>query len=293
MPNSPLPTHWKTNPVGQVDRYRKAANRLKRPIKDATTWLIERFNQIPYNTIEVNSAVGGYVVNTTNYEYLIDIPELEAIVAELMLRLGEIDEDEFWDAVLLAYQEGTASQVAAMTAMTPAYTRTLAEVLTSNPWLRRVALIEGRVFELMEGFEGDVGRDLSRVLRTAVQEGVNPREVAKTIRQRYGVSANRADRIARTEITTAYRRARLDEAVDAEERLEIHTREMHLSALLPTTRAHHAARHGKLYTAQECRNWWATGANSINCRCSTVSVLTDEDGNPLDDGVIKRARAMK
>lgn len=41
----------------------------------------------------------------------------------------------------------------------------------------------------------------------------------------------------------------------------------HLSALLPTTRPHHAARHGKIYTVQDQRNWWADGANRINCYC--------------------------
>ena len=41
----------------------------------------------------------------------------------------------------------------------------------------------------------------------------------------------------------------------------------HLSALLPTTRAHHASRHKRIYTVQQQREWWSKGANRINCYC--------------------------
>lgn len=47
----------------------------------------------------------------------------------------------------------------------------------------------------------------------------------------------------------------------------------HRSALLPTTRATHAARHRKIYTVKQQNDWWATGANRINCYCSVRPVL--------------------
>ena len=47
----------------------------------------------------------------------------------------------------------------------------------------------------------------------------------------------------------------------------------HRSALLPTTRPHHAARHRKIYTVDQQRQWWATGANRINCYCSVKPIL--------------------
>ena len=47
----------------------------------------------------------------------------------------------------------------------------------------------------------------------------------------------------------------------------------HRSALLPTTRPHHASRHRKIYTVDQQRQWWATGANRINCYCSVRPIL--------------------
>lgn len=41
----------------------------------------------------------------------------------------------------------------------------------------------------------------------------------------------------------------------------------HKSALLPTTRPHHAARHNNVYTVTQQRNWWASGSNRYNCYC--------------------------
>jgi len=66
--------------------------------------------------------------------------------------------------------------------------------------------------------------------------------------------------------------------------------EMHYSALSPTTRLTHAQRHGNLYTVEQQRSWWAQGANSINCKCSTISVLVDDAGKPLVPAIIERAR---
>ena len=68
---------------------------------------------------------------------------------------------------------------------------------------------------------------------------------------------------------------------------------VHMSALAPTTRADHAARHGNLYTPQEAREWWARDANSINCRCSVTEVLVNEDGQPTTPELVERIRSIK
>lgn len=47
----------------------------------------------------------------------------------------------------------------------------------------------------------------------------------------------------------------------------------HKSALTATTRSSHAARHGKIYTVDQQRRWWASGANAINCLCSVDAVV--------------------
>ncbi len=105
-----------------------------------------------------------------------------------------------------------------------------------------------------------------------------------------GIEQGRANRIARTEITTALRRARWDEHDSASDDLGLNVMLLHLSALSPTTRQTHALRHGKLYTSEEVRDWYSINGNAINCKCSQVTVLVDEKGVPLNSSVIDIAK---
>jgi len=57
----------------------------------------------------------------------------------------------------------------------------------------------------------------------------------------------------------------MDEAEQTTADLGFRVMMLHLSALSPTTRASHAARHGKLYTVQDVRIWYTQNANPINC----------------------------
>lgn len=287
-----LPSHWRTNPVGQVRRYRAATQAINRHNRRVLQWLIERIGQIPTDRIEVNALHH----NAARYEYLLSTGELDAIINELRRRLGEMPSEALVSRAVQAYEAGTGDAVTNLQGITAGqaqtYTTTVAEVLASDPWQRRVALMRSRIFELMEGFEGELGSDLARTLSQAVQDGENPMRLVRKLRERYGVSRSRAERIARTEITQAYRRARLDEAQDAQTRLGIQTKMLHLSALSETSRSDHMARHGNLYTPQEVREWYAEGANAINCKCSQVEVLVDEDGKPLSDGLVNRVKSQ-
>ena len=65
---------------------------------------------------------------------------------------------------------------------------------------------------------------------------------------------------------------------------------MHMSALSPSTRATHAARHARLYTSDEVRDWYSRDGNSINCKCGQVEVLVDDEGNPVVPAIVERVR---
>ncbi|HGN2032664.1 TPA: phage minor head protein, partial [Proteus mirabilis] len=121
----------------------------------------------------------------------------------------------------------------------------------SEPYQLRMALVRARVFEEMKGLSGQVKADMARILTDGIARGLNPREVARNLTNQAGIETRRANRIARTEIPSALRRARLDEADEAKKILNLETREIHISALSPTTRANHAARHGKMFTSDE------------------------------------------
>ena len=63
---------------------------------------------------------------------------------------------------------------------------------------------------------------------------------------------------------------------------------MHFSALSPTTREDHAARHGEVYTVDEVAEWYSVDANGINCKCTQVEVLLDENGDVIQDKLQQR-----
>ncbi len=282
MPKYPTLPRNTENPVGHARLQQQTVSRLKRGLRDVRRWVLERFNEIPKREITINAQVPGYVVNETRYEYLISVEELQLIVDDIRRRLGiEVPPDYMAAQTVLAYEAGTGTAVAQLAALTDDYTREITQVLASEPWQRRVALIRSRVFEQMDSFNGDTATELGRVLSQGVEDGLNPRTVAKDIRARFKVSESRAERIARTEVTSALRRAARDENQDAQERLGIRTAMLWYSALLPSTRQSHASKHGRTFSAQEVAEFYSQGGESINCRCSQQSVLLDESGQPI------------
>src|SRR5690606_24519732 len=153
--------------------------------------------------------------------------------------------------------------------------------------------LRARQFELMEGFTGDVVKSVAIKLSDGMAQGLNPREVARTLAAEVRGQQYRANRIARTGIGNALRQARMAESGQAARDRGVRTLEMHLSALPPSSRATPIARHGRLCTTQGQRAWWSEGANSIQCKCGTVAVLVDDDGNPVTPGVVTRALQVK
>lgn len=278
---APLIPRSKTNPAGQTRGIAKATGAINKHLSSVQKWLLERFNDIPVTRTQLNARYAQYNIENVTYEYLISIPEIQSIVDELMLQMSETPADDLVEQVTLSYEAGTATEVANLAAISDDYTREITQVLVSDPYLRRVALVQARVFEKMEGFEGERGRDLAQVLRQGIENGENPLDVAERIRQRFGVAKSRAENIARTEITGAQRRAIWDEDEDANKRLGIRTGLLHFSALSPTTRKTHADRHGKIFTQEQTRAFYSKDGNSNQCKCSQRSVLLDEDGNPL------------
>jgi len=287
--NNPIVPRSVTNPVGGQDRVRRVTNVLREALGGVQDWLINRFEQIPVERMLVNSLY----VNKYRYEYQISVVQLEMLVNDLLVELGLLPNDYVVREVVGAYEQGTGLAVENLANISDDYTRTITQVLMSDPWQRRAALVGSRVFEEMKGFEGDTGRDLARVLRQAVQDGLNPRDVVDTIKERFGVSESRAKRIATTEISGALRRGRWDEAQDAESRLGIRVRMLWVSALRPTTRLWHASRHGQLYTIQEVREFYAVNANSIACYCTQIETLVDKDGKPVVTRAIDRLLKQK
>lgn len=294
MAEQPLLPRSRMNPVGQTRLYRKTIKRVKKRLSKVRDWLLRELESIPVREVEVNVSLDpDIVVNSRIYEYLINPDELDRVTDQILEEIGEMPARTMTEAAASAYEIGTGMAVENLRRISDDYNRDLVQVMGSDPYRRRAALIRSRVFEEMVGFTGDTRTELARVLREGIENGFNPREVAKHIRRRTGVSKTRAERIARTEIGQAQRRARLDEAQDAQQSLGLQTKMLWLSALSPTTRDTHARRHGKLYTAQEVREFYSRDANAINCKCAQTEVLVDDEGNPRTPGVVDRVKAYK
>lgn len=193
---------------------------------------------------------------------------LDTLVDSELLEGGQNQLWFFENYVQPAYERGTAQQYMNLSRQSPTYSavrESLAALVRSEPYQRRLLLVRAREFEEMKGLSGQVKADMSRVLTDGLARGLGPRDVAANLTQQIGIEEPRAHRIARTEIPTALRRARMDEADEAREEMGLRTKEMHISALSTTTRVTHAQRHGKLFTTDQQREWWSQAANSINC----------------------------
>jgi len=276
MPGQPLIPRSRTNPIGQTARMARAKKATNKRLRRIEKQLLRELERIP---VEVQN---GRLLTNQFYEYLISLDALRAIINVLTQNLQDVGQDVLAEQVRQAYIEGTGKAVENLSRISDDYTRTITQVLSSRPWLRRAALAASRVFELMDGFSGDMAADLSRILFQAVQDGVSPRVVAKDIRDRFAISRRRAELIARTEITMSLRRGRYDEARDAEDKFGIRVALIHYSALIPgRTRQTHARRHGRIVTIEEQTEWYSRDGNFANCLCSSTEVTLDERGNPI------------
>jgi SPP1 gp7 family putative phage head morphogenesis protein len=130
--------------------------------------------------------------------------------------------------------------------------------------------------------------DLTNIITDAVARGVNPRETASVISKRLDVSMSKAKTIAQTEQVGALRQAQWNETDWAADRLGLNTGLLWLSALKPTTRSWHASRHGKVYTTEQVRDFYAENGNRYNCYCSQIPVLLNDDGSIFNQGLAEK-----
>ncbi|MEY0006128.1 MULTISPECIES: phage minor head protein [Providencia] len=282
----------KADPTAVDKLERGAMKAFAKRIKKVSQGYIQLLNRIPSEPV-VNKK---YQFDLDPNYLSIILRDGELMVDEVLLQGGEFNNFFFNEYVSTAYERGTAQEYANLAQQSTAYAATqqsVATILLSEPYQLRMALVRARVFEEMKGLSAQVKADMARILTDGIARGLNPREVARNLNEQSGIEIRRANRVARTEITTALRRARMDEADEASEVLNLETRQVHISALSPTTRLNHASRHGKIFTTDEQRDWWARDGNSINCKCSTVTILTDKEGRPYNDTLLNKLKEEK
>ena len=296
MPGQPILPSNMESPTGQDSRERKFMRDFDRRVEAVGKEVLRILGEQNYTVVTLNAMQN----NATSYQFELDQAillginsEIERIAALILLEGGE---QELWSMrayIEPSFVQGTAVQAANLTVQSELYALnrpSLDAILFSEPYRKRIGLLRAREFELMKGFTAQAKTDLAGALTRGMIAGLNPRVIAKDIQASVGVNKSRSERIARTETGNAFRQARMDEAESARIDLGIRTMELHLSALSPSTRPNHRARHATLHSVADQRAWWAISGQSINCKCSTVSVLVNEKNEPLSPAIIERAK---
>lgn len=229
-------------------------------------------------------------VNAGEYEYTIDgaamaglFQQIQVILDQWLLEGGP---SHIWAGNYVAeeYERGTHMAYTSLAKQSEEYAQQtiLTQLLFSPEYQRRIGIAYSQVYSDWKSVSDKARGELANVLSDAVARGVNPRETAKIISQRLDVSMSGAFNIAQTEQVGAYRQAIWDENDDVQQRLGLRTKLLWLSALKSTTRAWHASRHGKTYTTDEVKAFYAKDGNKYHCYCSQVPTLIDMYGDPLN-----------
>ncbi len=289
-----IPTRLEKDPTGQAGNRLRAKVDISKRVERLREPVLAILDSFPIESITVNKTQYTYDVNPQRIAGLFD--ELQALFYQA-LELDGFNRGWFLNQYLgKAWQEGTTQAFTRLKLAAESAAPNVAEVmhldsvLTSPEYARRFEIIAARAFESMKGFSNQAANDLGRILGEGVALGQSPRTIARDIRKTFDqVQGYRALRIARTEVNNSFKEARYEESKDVRDRLGLEIKTMHISALVENTRPSHAARHGKIYTLEDEREWQNEGSNLINCICSTVEVVF-VNGEPTQKKLIERQR---
>ncbi len=234
-----------------------------------------------------------YQVNAGKFIYDMSAQELsdlldavQNILDEYLLEGGDQNQ---WalDYVIDEFKRGTLEAFNNLSQQSQVYASqtTLPQLLSSPGYQNQIASARLTTFSDWKAISDASRADLTGIITDAVARGVNPRETASVISKRLDVSMSKAKNIAQTEQVGALRQAQWNETDWTADRLGLNTGLLWLSALKPTTRLWHASRHGKVYTTDEVRDFYAENGNRYNCYCSQIPVLLNDDGSIFNEGL--------
>ncbi len=292
-----------TNPIipgNQKDRTGTAGI-----IRRADAAITARFAGLATDALAAFDRVPTYAVNADATAYGFTQQQMQAVSADLQAAvdrwlLSGQDEYAFWydRYVVEAQFAGTAQSSANLATVSDVYaaTRTLQQIIFSVPYQNRAATAKFKSYEHWTGLAAQQKTQLAEVIGRAVIDGKNPRDVRDEIRLSLDVTASKAKQYAQTDITDTLRTARMAEADQTAQDMQLRIGLLWSSALKPTTRPWHASRNGQVYTSAQVREFYGAngGREKYNCRCGVTECLMDSEGKPiLTDGLKKRMAAAK
>jgi len=287
---SPVVPRNEEDPARQFGNLRNARAELRRRIKRIKKGMRQLIGTLQ-PALVTNAATYTYDIDATKYNQ-INLFIQRLLYSELLDNpQGEFTNRWWLNANLsIAYEDGTAdalqsaknmAQVEIVGAELSQAMRSvqIEQVMFSPGYQRRVGLVHSRVFNEMKGLSDSAKVDLSESLARSMAAGKGIRDVTKDVMARVDVTESRAWRIARSEITMAYRNATAAETDELND--DVYSGSdwvmgsLWWSALSSTTRKTHARKHGQVLTTEEVRSFYSVDGNSINCLCSQSPILTN------------------
>ncbi len=237
-----------------------------------------------------------YQVNAGKFIYDMSAAELANLLQVVQTILDDALLDggsqNLWamDYVTSEYKRGTLNAYTNLSVQSPVYASqtTLMQLLSSPAYQNQIASAYISTYSDWKGISDTARADLANVIADSIGRGINPRETASIVSKRLDVSMAKAKNIAQTEQVGALRQAQWNETDWAADRLGLNTGLLWLSALKPTTRTWHASRHGKVYTTEEVRDFYAENGNRYNCYCIQIPVLLNDDGSIFNEGLANK-----
>lgn len=280
------------------DRYLNIKRRLKalfdqrltgqqREANAQRSWMMCNNEGAEPSLYQVNA--GKFIYDMTAAE-LADL--LQVVQSILDDELLEGDSQNLWamDYVIAEYDRGTLNAFTNLSVQSQVYASqtTLQQLLSSPGYLNQIAAARLTTFNDWKVISDTARGDLTNIITDAVARGVSPRDTAQVISKRLDVSMSKAKTIAQTEQVGALRQAQRNEVDWAKERLGLNTAILWISALKPTTRTTHGARHGKTYTTDEVAEFYSKDGNAYNCYCANIPCLLDDEGKLYNEGLAEK-----
>lgn len=304
----------KEDPTGQARNRNRSTKRLITRLNRAERQVKALFRAIPKTSRRQTKIRNAE--QTTIYDYEFTAEDQAVFAASVLFILnqelletqtGLMPFDWYWKSdIELPYRQGTAEEVRDFNRLVeeavlagvlvgglPPQTVPIEQVLLSEPYRQALASAQVENFQTIKTMSERTAAQVMQRINAGIQSGQTPTFIVNEITERFGVSRASAKRIAETEINKAFNNAKLDATRILGDRTGLRAAVLHISALLPTTRAHHAARHGNIYTVADQLQWWDTGTNRINCKCSIQSMLIDAKGNVINKEFQDQIKAQK
>jgi hypothetical protein len=293
----------KSDPTGQAKNRRTANTKLKAKLNKISSFVKAKFRTIPRTSSQITVVVNQSI---TVFDYSISAEdqaqinkEIRAFINVELLGTAAGDTligDWFWtEDVALPYRQGVIAESGEFNDLVAA--AILAGVLVGGLPPKKLSVeeifrsarfktkLDGEIlnsFNAIKALADNTSTDLLRILNEGVVNGSKPSDIGKGIDGRISKAKSSAKRTSDTDINRTYNNALMDTDDQSFALTGLRSVVIHISALIPTTRPPHAARHGNAYTVTQQRQWWDTGSNRINCHCSTLPALVDENGNLVD-----------